>query len=142
MTGITFDAGGLQHSKPHLPGRQFSGTLKAMTVMLDMPKEIEAQFTAAARAQGVPLSDYVRILSSSTMRRRPPIFGRRRSGLPILNPALPPISCVGTLAWKLEYDPRVEKDLKAIGRAMQREILDYMDSRLPLTRIRAASVSR
>jgi predicted DNA-binding protein len=31
-----------------------------MTVMLDMPKEIEAQFTAAARARGVPLSDYVR----------------------------------------------------------------------------------
>ncbi len=28
--------------------------------MLDMPKEIEAQLTAAAQAQGVPLSDYVR----------------------------------------------------------------------------------
>ena len=31
-----------------------------MTVTLDMPKEIEAQFTAAAQARGVPLSDYVR----------------------------------------------------------------------------------
>ena len=27
-----------------------------MTVTLDMPKEIEAQFTAAAQARGVPLS--------------------------------------------------------------------------------------
>jgi hypothetical protein len=34
------------------------------------------------------------------------------------------------LAWTVEYDPRVEKDLKAIDRAMQREILDYMDSRI------------
>jgi predicted DNA-binding protein len=31
-----------------------------MTVTLEMPKEIEAQFTAAAQARGVPLSDYVR----------------------------------------------------------------------------------
>jgi predicted DNA-binding protein len=31
-----------------------------MTVSLEMPKEIEAQFTAAAHARGVPLSDYVR----------------------------------------------------------------------------------
>ncbi|MFN7922692.1 MAG: hypothetical protein U0Q16_21485 [Bryobacteraceae bacterium] len=31
-----------------------------MTLTLDMPKEIEAQFAAAAEAQGVPLSDYVR----------------------------------------------------------------------------------
>jgi predicted DNA-binding protein len=31
-----------------------------MTVMLDMPEEIEAKFTAAAQARGVPLSDYVR----------------------------------------------------------------------------------
>jgi len=28
--------------------------------MVDMPKEIEAEFTAAAEARGVPLSDYVR----------------------------------------------------------------------------------
>jgi len=34
------------------------------------------------------------------------------------------------LAWKIEYDPRVEKDLKAIDRAMQREILDYIDTRI------------
>ena len=31
-----------------------------MTVTLDMPKEIEAQLTAAAQARGLPLSDYVR----------------------------------------------------------------------------------
>ena len=31
-----------------------------MTVTLDMPKDIEAQFTAAAQARGMPLSDYVR----------------------------------------------------------------------------------
>lgn len=34
------------------------------------------------------------------------------------------------MAWTVEYDPRVEKDLKAIDRAMQREILDYMDTRI------------
>lgn len=31
-----------------------------MTVMLDMPKEIEAQFAAAARARGLSLADYLR----------------------------------------------------------------------------------
>ncbi|MBV9398868.1 MAG: hypothetical protein JO062_12870 [Bryobacterales bacterium] len=31
-----------------------------MSVTLEMPKEIEAQFTAAAQARGIPLSDYVR----------------------------------------------------------------------------------
>jgi predicted DNA-binding protein len=46
--------------KSHLQARQFSRSLKGMTVTLDMPKEIEAQFTAAAQARGVPLSDYVR----------------------------------------------------------------------------------
>jgi mRNA interferase RelE/StbE len=34
------------------------------------------------------------------------------------------------LVWTVEYDPRVEKDLKAIDRTMQREILDYMDHRI------------
>jgi mRNA interferase RelE/StbE len=34
------------------------------------------------------------------------------------------------LAWTVEYDPRVEKDLKAIDRPIQREILDYMDTRI------------
>lgn len=34
------------------------------------------------------------------------------------------------MAWTVEYDPRIEKDLKAIGRAMQREIIDYMDTRI------------
>ena len=31
-----------------------------MTVTLDMPKEIEAQFSSAAEAHGVPLADYLR----------------------------------------------------------------------------------
>jgi len=31
-----------------------------MTVTLDMPTDIEAQFAAAAKARGVPLSDYLR----------------------------------------------------------------------------------
>ena len=34
------------------------------------------------------------------------------------------------MAWTVEYDPRVEKDLKGIDRAMQRELLDYMDRRV------------
>ena len=34
------------------------------------------------------------------------------------------------MAWTVEYDPRVEKDLRAIDRALQREILDYMDTRI------------
>ena len=34
------------------------------------------------------------------------------------------------MVWTVEYDPRVEKDLKAIDRTMQREILDYMDTRI------------
>jgi len=34
------------------------------------------------------------------------------------------------LAWTTEYHPRVEKDLKAIDRGIQREILDYMDARI------------
>lgn len=31
-----------------------------MVVTFDMPREIEVPFTAAAKARGVPLSDYVR----------------------------------------------------------------------------------
>ncbi len=34
------------------------------------------------------------------------------------------------MAWTIEYDPRVEKDLKSIDRAIQREILDYLDTRI------------
>ena len=34
------------------------------------------------------------------------------------------------MAWTIEYHPRVEKDLKAIDRPIQREILDYMDARI------------
>ena len=45
------------------------------------------------------------------------------------------------MVWKVEYDPRVEKDLKAIDRAMQREILDYMDTRIATSENRAVSGS-
>ena len=34
------------------------------------------------------------------------------------------------MVWTVEYDPRVEKDLRAIDRALQREILAYMDARI------------
>ena len=34
------------------------------------------------------------------------------------------------MAWTVEYDSRVEKDLKAIDRVMQREILDYLETRI------------
>jgi len=34
------------------------------------------------------------------------------------------------LAWTVEYDPRVEKDLKKLDRAIQQEILDYMHTRI------------
>ena len=44
----------------HLLARSFLCTVTRMAVTLDMPKDIEAQFTAAAKARGVPLSEYVR----------------------------------------------------------------------------------
>ena len=34
------------------------------------------------------------------------------------------------MAWTVEYDPRVQKDLQAVDAAMQRRILDYMDVRI------------
>jgi mRNA interferase RelE/StbE len=34
------------------------------------------------------------------------------------------------LAWTIEYDPRALKDLKKLDRAVQREILDYMEERV------------
>jgi mRNA interferase RelE/StbE len=34
------------------------------------------------------------------------------------------------LAWTIEYDPRALKDLKRLDRAIQLEILDYMDQRI------------
>jgi mRNA interferase RelE/StbE len=34
------------------------------------------------------------------------------------------------LAWTIEYDPRALKDLKKLDRAIQLEILDYMDQRV------------
>ena len=34
------------------------------------------------------------------------------------------------MAWTIEYDPGALKDLKKLGRTMQREILDYMDRRI------------
>jgi mRNA interferase RelE/StbE len=34
------------------------------------------------------------------------------------------------LAWTIEYDPRVERDFRRLDRAVQKEILDYMDARI------------
>ncbi|HXP63356.1 MAG TPA: type II toxin-antitoxin system RelE/ParE family toxin [Dongiaceae bacterium] len=34
------------------------------------------------------------------------------------------------MAWSVEYDPEALKDLKKLDRAIQREILDYMDNRI------------
>jgi mRNA interferase RelE/StbE len=34
------------------------------------------------------------------------------------------------LAWKIEYDPGALQDLKKLDRAVQREIVDYMDNRI------------
>lgn len=35
-----------------------------------------------------------------------------------------------TLAWSIEFDPLALKDLKRLDRTAQREILDYMDTRI------------
>ena len=43
-----------------MPEDRLSDMLKDMTVTLDMPKEIEAQFTAAAKARGVEDADDLR----------------------------------------------------------------------------------
>ena len=34
------------------------------------------------------------------------------------------------MGWTVEYDPAALKDLKRLDRAIQQEILDYMDSRI------------
>jgi mRNA interferase RelE/StbE len=34
------------------------------------------------------------------------------------------------LAWTIEYDPRVEKDLRGLDKRIQKEILDYMETRI------------
>ena len=34
------------------------------------------------------------------------------------------------MAWTIEYDPGALKDLKKLDRAIQREILDYMEERV------------
>ena len=36
------------------------------------------------------------------------------------------------MAWSIEYDPGAAKDLKKLDRAVQREILDYMDNRVAM----------
>jgi len=38
------------------------------------------------------------------------------------------------LAWKIEYDPGALQDLKKLDRAIQREIIDYMDNRISSAR--------
>jgi mRNA interferase RelE/StbE len=34
------------------------------------------------------------------------------------------------LAWRIEYDPRVEKDLRGLDKRIQKEILGYMETRI------------
>ncbi|HEY6393070.1 MAG TPA: type II toxin-antitoxin system RelE/ParE family toxin [Bryobacteraceae bacterium] len=34
------------------------------------------------------------------------------------------------MAWAIEYDPRVEKDLRNLAKRIQKEILDYMETRI------------
>jgi mRNA interferase RelE/StbE len=34
------------------------------------------------------------------------------------------------LAWTIEFDPRVERDLRGLDKTIQREILDYMETRI------------
>lgn len=34
------------------------------------------------------------------------------------------------MVWTVEYDPRVEKDLRAIDRTIPRQILEFMDARI------------
>jgi mRNA interferase RelE/StbE len=34
------------------------------------------------------------------------------------------------LAWIVEYDPEVERDLRKLDPSIQREVLDYMDNRI------------
>jgi mRNA interferase RelE/StbE len=34
------------------------------------------------------------------------------------------------LAWTIEYDPRVEKDLRGLDKSIQKEVLDYMETRI------------
>lgn len=34
------------------------------------------------------------------------------------------------MAWTIEYDPRVERDLRGLDKRIQKEILDYMESRI------------
>jgi predicted DNA-binding protein len=43
-----------------LHARRFSRNLESMTITLDMPKDLEAQFSAAAHARGMTLADYLR----------------------------------------------------------------------------------
>src|SRR5205085_9751465 len=48
----------------------------------------------------------------------------------IRRPPSTPASCGRILAWTVEYDPRVEKDLRKLDRAIQRDILDYLEQRI------------
>jgi mRNA interferase RelE/StbE len=34
------------------------------------------------------------------------------------------------LAWTIEYDPRVQQDLRGLDKRVQKEILDYMETRI------------
>jgi len=40
------------------------------------------------------------------------------------------VNCERTLASTIEYDPRVEEDLRALDKSIQNEILNYMETRI------------
>lgn len=104
--------------------------LKCMAVMVNLPGEIEAQMTADAHAQGVPIANYLEHLIVEHYQEDADDLCTALNHLAIPNRLSLPVSCARTLVWRIEYDPRVEKELKAIDRAMQREVLDYMDRRI------------
>ena len=47
---------------------------------------------------------------------------------------LPADRCEKSLAWNIEYDPGALQDLKKLDRAVQREIIGYMDNRVATAR--------
>ena len=93
-----------------------------MTVTIEIPKEIEAQLLSEAQASGVPISQFVRdfLLDHYEEMEDQQIAEAR-----LRDPQVGKI-----LAWTIEYDPRVQGDLRGIDKAVQKEILDYMETRI------------
>src|SRR5207302_1911002 len=81
------------------------------------------------RPGAFPCRNSCAISSSSITNRRK--TGRLPSpAWPIGRHLLVQANCGRILAWTVEYDPRVEKDLRKLDRSIQLEMLDYMDSRI------------